>query len=665
MLRLDECAGRPEVGAKAERLARAAAAGLPVLDGVVLLPGEAVDDALLGAALARLGGEAFIVRSSSALEDALGASAAGVFESVPGARGLDQVKAAIARVRASAEGEPARVYLAARGVTSAPLAVLIQPMARAEKLGVAMSAGGGWLAEERRAGEPEWGEVSARRVESGPLAEILRALEALVGGPVDAEYALLPPSDIDINIIAATGDIDINITAESVQILQARPRARGPLEALDAAFAGFAEPGRWRLDVEHNPRPLSAAQSGLVALVDALGVGARQRVVAGWLFVESGAPPRGLAPLPLLDLRRRFDEEVAPDCRQKMAEAAGLEGALAAYAHVYRRYAGEVAPSVRRAREQLDQLLRTTLKEPLAQHGALLSGVGGAALRRDQALWELGCGILTHQQYLARFGAWAPAWDVAAPPDDESEERVRAAARALTARPDQRHAAALAESELAASVLLERLDRSARRDFEALLPPVRAAVEVGEDDDALFFEAQRLVRRALLALSLPLEPPADVFELPLDAVRAGGADWQALVTAGRAARQAAERVTPPLLLEDGRPQLALPAGKPLLRGHATAGRARGRAVVVRDPAQAPTSLAEGAILVVPALLPSLAYLLPACRALVTAHGGATSHGATLAREYGVPAVLGVRGAEEITDGAELFVDGAAGRVYLL
>jgi phosphoenolpyruvate-protein kinase (PTS system EI component) len=51
------------------------------------------------------------------------------------------------------------------------------------------------------------------------------------------------------------------------------------------------------------------------------------------------------------------------------------------------------------------------------------------------------------------------------------------------------------------------------------------------------------------------------------------------------------------------------------------------------------------------------------KAIVVAHGGATSHGATLAREYGVPAVLGARGADAIADGAELFVDGAAGRVY--
>ena len=40
MLPLDKCAGRAEAGAKAELLARARAAGLPVLDGEVLLPDE-------------------------------------------------------------------------------------------------------------------------------------------------------------------------------------------------------------------------------------------------------------------------------------------------------------------------------------------------------------------------------------------------------------------------------------------------------------------------------------------------------------------------------------------------------------------------------------------------------------------------------------------------
>jgi phosphohistidine swiveling domain-containing protein len=600
MLRLDDCIGRPEAGAKAVRLAQARAAGLRVLDGWVVLPGEEVGD------VSDLG-ELLIVRSSSVVEDAAGASAAGVFESVANVV-RQNVAGAVERVRASADSEAARAYF--RGAAP-PLAVLIQPMARAPKLAVAMTGEGGFLVEERNAGEPEWGDVEARRVTEGPLFELLRSLETLIGGPVDAELAELT-------------------------VLQVRPRARGPLEASDDAFAAFTEPGRWKLDAEHNPRPLSAAQAGLVELVEELGVGPRQRVVAGYLY--AGAP-RGTSPLPLADLRRRFDDELVPDCRARLQAAEGLEGALAAYAHVYRRYVGEVAPSVSRARTQLDQFLRMNLREPLSLHGDLLGGVGGAPLQRDQALWELQHDRDKLPQYLADFGAWSPAWDVAVPPDDEAVDRVLAVQ--IPVEPRLAHERAAAAAEAAAHAMLERLDRMARRAFKALLPAVRAAVEVGEDDDVLFFEAQRLVRRALLSLNI-----ADIFDMGLAEVRKGI----------YVRRPPPPATSPPEIIEDGRPIRRLPPPKQVLRGHATSGQARGRATRHPEP---------DTVWVVDAILPSLAYLLPRCRALVTAHGGATSHGATLAREYGIPAVLGARGAESIAEGAELFVDGAGGRVLLL
>src|SRR5207302_9338674 len=115
----------------------------------------------------------------------------------------------------------------------------------------------------RAAGEPEGGSVRGRRVardDAGPLAAGMRALERIVGGPVDAEFA-------------RTGDV--------VTWLQARPLVAAPL--LGAA-PPFGEPGRWRFDAEHNPNPLSPAQASLVALVEALAVGARQRVIGGYLY---------------------------------------------------------------------------------------------------------------------------------------------------------------------------------------------------------------------------------------------------------------------------------------------------------------------------------------------------------------------------------------------
>src|SRR5438105_1925997 len=136
MLRLDECIARPEAGAKSVRLAQARAAGLPVLAGFVVLPGESAGDV---SAL----GERLMVRSSSHLEDVAGASAAGVFESVANVP-PNAVPAAVERVRASAEAEPARAYLRGR---TASMAVLIQPMARDPKLAVAMSSGEGFLVE--------------------------------------------------------------------------------------------------------------------------------------------------------------------------------------------------------------------------------------------------------------------------------------------------------------------------------------------------------------------------------------------------------------------------------------------------------------------------------------------------------------------------------------
>ena len=52
-------------------------------------------------------------------------------------------------------------------------------------------------------------------------------------------------------------------------------------------------------------------------------------------------------------------------------------------------------------------------------------------------------------------------------------------------------------------------------------------------------------------------------------------------------------------------------------------------------------------------------------ALVTEIGSPLSHGAVVAREYGIPAVVGAKGATRIPDGARIRVDGGAGTVTLL
>jgi pyruvate,water dikinase len=71
----------------------------------------------------------------------------------------------------------------------------------------------------------------------------------------------------------------------------------------------------------------------------------------------------------------------------------------------------------------------------------------------------------------------------------------------------------------------------------------------------------------------------------------------------------------------------------------------------------------GDVLVTTVAGPALAWLLPRVAGVVAERGGSTSHLAALARERGIPAVLGVAEATRlIPDGSMLDVDGDEGRV---
>jgi pyruvate,water dikinase len=96
---------------------------------------------------------------------------------------------------------------------------------------------------------------------------------------------------------------------------------------------------------------------------------------------------------------------------------------------------------------------------------------------------------------------------------------------------------------------------------------------------------------------------------------------------------------------------------------ASGGQAVGRARVVRGAADL-TRLGPHDVLVADRLAPGQLAGLIMLAGLVLEAGGTTSHAATLARERGIPAVFSARGAtHNITDGAEVLVDGDAGRVF--
>lgn len=102
---------------------------------------------------------------------------------------------------------------------------------------------------------------------------------------------------------------------------------------------------------------------------------------------------------------------------------------------------------------------------------------------------------------------------------------------------------------------------------------------------------------------------------------------------------------------------------PGLNGHpAGIGWGSGRAVVVNCECEL-TRVGQGDILVTKVAGPALSYILPRVAGVVSERGGSTSHLASLARERGIPMVLGVLDAtRRIPDGAQVAVDGVAGVV---
>ncbi|MEC3954450.1 rifamycin-inactivating phosphotransferase [Nocardia sp. CDC153] len=184
---------------------------------------------------------------------------------------------------------------------------------------------------------------------------------------------------------------------------------------------------------------------------------------------------------------------------------------------------------------------------------------------------------------------------------------------------------------------------------------------------ALLAEARRLVDAGVLA------DAEDIFFLRFDelaqVVRTRSADAGLIAERREAFRTYRTLTAPRVLTSDGRAltgayrRADLPPGA--LPGMAVStGTIEGRARVVTDIGQA--DLAPGDILVTAYTDPSWTPLFVAIAGLVTEVGGLMTHGAVIAREYGLPAVVGVEHATAlIRDGQRIRVNGTDGYVEIL
>jgi len=225
------------------------------------------------------------------------------------------------------------------------------------------------------------------------------------------------------------------------------------------------------------------------------------------------------------------------------------------------------------------------------------------------------------------------------------------------------------------ATLLSRVHGPRRVLARALLRRVRALAGARE---APKFHAIRVFARGrailapvgdALAAAGRIAAADDIWFLTIpDAHRAvAGEDLRDVVAARRSEyrRELRRRHVPRVLLSDGtdaEAAFASPAADAAIRGTpASPGTARGVARVMLSPAGA--RLEPGEVLVAPATDPGWTPLFLTASALVMEMGGMMSHGAVVAREYGIPAVVGVPEATtRIATGEHIVVDGSAGTV---
>jgi pyruvate,water dikinase len=612
-------------------------------------------------------GARFSVRSSFAGEDGADAIAAGVYESVVGvARG--DVPAAIRRVLASGLSPGAVTYTRARSEVARDPGDT-EPLAAA-LIHAYVAGPSGSAAFDPTGTRPAIVEVSA----GAAIAETARAgieravrdLAARAGHPVEIEWVL---------------------DGDRLVLLQLRAYAAPPPARAWTPGAALG-PGAWRWDSAHNPLPLSPAQAGLVELCDArCRIGIRQRVAGGYLFYASDGP----APAQAIDPGAVGDELAAlvarfEDWQRAHPGPPALEEALAIFVELYDRIYGLIQPAARRATRGLDDFLRAHLGGEVGAPPDLYAGVESMADERLARADDLRSAATVDartallEAYLARFGDEAPIWDVAAPTYREEPARLLSVPAAL---PDQRRVAVAraATWQRSARAIATHLAPADRATFATLLEIARRARAVGEDDDWLYARAQAAVRAALLREGERLVgggllgAAGDVFWLPFERVRAWAtgeptgtpAELQARVAAARADHTRALH-DPPELAEDGDRGLgAAGALAGVIRGRrASAGRVLGRAVVYRAGARSPErGPGAGAIVVAATLLPTELPLISAA-GLVVETGGVLDHVAAQARERGIPAIVGARGAcSAIADGDLVLLDADAGQLIRL
>jgi pyruvate,water dikinase len=291
-------------------------------------------------------------------------------------------------------------------------------------------------------------------------------------------------------------------------------------------------------------------------------------------------------------------------------------------------------------------------------------------------LMEVARGQLSRDQFLDEFGHRGgrefelsqPRWREDPAFIDQMIENFRADAAADPARLHEHMKARREEAEQSLPAKLKaRGAARAARGLEEICARVRRYMPYRETAKHYLLMGYELLRGALLEIDRRQKLDGGVFLLRLGELPAllAGRDFSQEMAERRRRRRVEPRINVPdvVTTDDleaiGRPLPATGDGDTLRGTGLAPGSGTGPAAVLFDPAEA-SNLTPGYILVCPSTDPGWAPLFVSAAGLIMERGGVLSHGAVVARDLGIPAVV-VKGAtQSISTGERIRVDGDTG-----
>ncbi len=316
--------------------------------------------------------------------------------------------------------------------------------------------------------------------------------------------------------------------------------------------------------------------------------------------------------------------------------------------------------------------------------GQLTTGLGNdITVEQNIALFEVAAGRMAFDGFLHRFGHRAanemelsqPRWSEDRDFVTRMVERCRGSSGPS---PRERHAIQIEARQRAETSLSNRLAQAGGSSFrERIVHDMRQAQELVPYREVGKFHLMRgyeTMRAVLVELGHRWDLGRDVFfldEFVLTQYEADPSRWETQIAQHKLRWRSAQKLSPPDVIDSRQlDDFGIPRPVAAHADHTrwecrpiASGTASGIARIVFDPREV-IDLGSDTILVCPSTDPGWTPLFVHAKGLIVERGGVLSHGAIVAREFGIPAVVLEAATQLIPDGASIELDANHGLIVL-